>query len=112
MWKKHSKDSLDEIIDLAFKGIFLQKALKYIIIGAIGIGGIILADKCGHKTNSSKAIYADPQQVSIYLKDIDSNGHQETVIQYKDKSYLLMIGKDGKPECREYKVDPTKISIQ
>ena len=55
--------------------------------------------------------YAKPSDLEIELKDVDGNGANETLIKYKDRSYLLREDKDQRPVVQEYEVRPKEIVL-
>ncbi|KYK24387.1 hypothetical protein AYK26_06835 [Euryarchaeota archaeon SM23-78] len=93
----------------------LQNFLKVSTISAMSLGiGIFLGGELGHlhHTKNLDSAYINPNKVWMEVKDIDSDGYKENVLHYKGKSYLFMIGKDGKPECKDYCVKPSKIIVK
>ncbi|MBW2990314.1 hypothetical protein KY348_01270 [Candidatus Woesearchaeota archaeon] len=56
--------------------------------------------------------YVNPVKLEQKLIDLDGNGSQEYVLEYEGKSYLFLVGEDGKPECKEYWVKPKEIVVK
>nr|MBA4405073.1 hypothetical protein [Nanoarchaeum sp.] len=92
----------DDISSLMFTGAL-------VFIGAVS-GYILARDRqiptyFGVLTDG----FVDPNELEIMLKDIDENGSKETLIEYKDKSYLFLLDETDTPFLKKYKVTPLSI---
>lgn len=75
----------------------------------VGIAVLCYLDYSKHMETAVKKGYIVPSELEVQLKDLNGDGLNETIIIYKDKSYLFMEGEDGRPEAREYEIKPAEV---
>ena len=83
-------------------------------IAALPMGIIYIAEVS--KGGIDKSItpgYVIPSKLEVPLvKDLDKDGNNEVLMNYKGKSYLLMEDKEGNPIIKQYSLSNSQINLK